>query len=240
MTVTPPRHAKTGEMVKPRVAGMSTAASASASDADAGALAQVKDLSSAAGLPDDGSGSAAGPPVEDDAGSDRKTSPSRKRSRSGLSDEFCSSFVQSKQFRAESVGAERGNAEEGEREEGVEFVQAMEEEDVKNSGKEGGNLERGSEPGSSGEEADIDSCSGGSGSGECASRRAHKLRAAVVCQDGHLPPQDQQHEGDCMVASRLLQLWTVVPLVRDRQHVGARDAPVHVASHFDERVAVPC
>lgn len=71
----------------------------------------------------------------------------------------------------------------------------------------------GSEPGSSGEEADIDSCSGGSGTGESASRRAHKLRAAVVCKDGHLPPQGQQYEGDCIVASRLVHLWTIVPVV---------------------------
>lgn len=69
-----------------------------------------------------------------------------------------------------------------------------------------------SSAGSSGEEADIDSCSGGSGSGETAARRMHKVRAAVMCKDGHVPPAVHQHQGDCMVASRLLALWNAGPM----------------------------
>lgn len=69
-----------------------------------------------------------------------------------------------------------------------------------------------SPPGSSGEEADIDSCSGGSASGEAAARRLHKARAAVVCKDGHVPPQVHHHQADCLVASRLLALWNAVPI----------------------------
>lgn len=64
--------------------------------------------------------------------------------------------------------------------------------------------------GSSGEEADIDTCSGGSD--EAAARQLHKRRAAVVCQDGHVPPAVDQHEGDCMVASKLLTLWNARPI----------------------------
>lgn len=64
--------------------------------------------------------------------------------------------------------------------------------------------------GSSGEEADIDTCSGGSD--EATGRRLHKRRAAVVCQDGHVPPAVDQHEGDCMVASKLLTLWNARPV----------------------------
>lgn len=71
-----------------------------------------------------------------------------------------------------------------------------------------------SSPGSSGEEADIDSCSAGSGSGEGVSRRLHKLRAAIVCKDGHVTPAVHQHQGDCMVASRLLALWNAAPMER--------------------------
>eukprot|EP00178_Gracilaria_changii_P010312 TRINITY_DN29_c0_g1_i1.p1 TRINITY_DN29_c0_g1~~TRINITY_DN29_c0_g1_i1.p1 ORF type:complete len:434 (+),score=44.85 TRINITY_DN29_c0_g1_i1:2370-3671(+) len=82
----------------------------------------------------------------------------------------------------------------------------------------------------SGNEADIDTCSGGSTSGEGASRRFHKTRAAVVCQDGHVPPKIHQHEGDCMVASRLLALWTAAAsepkqVAKDAQR--AKSAPVH-------------
>lgn len=94
------------------------------------------------------------------------------------------------------------------------------------------------EPGSSGEEADIDSSSGGSGTGECASRRAHKLRAAIVCKDGHVPPQGPQYEGDCMVASRLLQLWTALPVIQQYGDIVQQDIPFETAQH--ERIAVPC
>lgn len=92
-------------------------------------------------------------------------------------------------------------------------------------------------PGSSGEEADIDSCSAGSCTGEGASRRAHKLRAAVVCKDGHVPPQGQQHEGDCMVASRLLQLWTAVPAVHQHKNVGEQGS---VAAPHHGQVIISC
>lgn len=94
-------------------------------------------------------------------------------------------------------------------------------------------------PGSSGEEADIDTCSAGSGIGESASRRAHKLRTAVVCKDGHLPPQGQQHEGDCMVASRLLQLWTAVPAVPQHKNVGDQ-ASVAAPQHGHGQVVISC
>lgn len=93
------------------------------------------------------------------------------------------------------------------------------------------------QPGSSGEEADIDTCSAGSGTGESVLRRAHRLRAAVVCKDGHVPPQGQQHEGDCMVASRLLQLWTAVPIIQHRKVV--RDQGSVTTPHHGQ-VAIPC
>lgn len=80
--------------------------------------------------------------------------------------------------------------------------------------------------GSSGEEADIDSCSGGSGSGEGAVRRMHKGRAAVVCKDGHVPPAVHQYEGDCMVASRLLALWNIAPTHKGSQDEGGKAAAV--------------
>lgn len=66
-----------------------------------------------------------------------------------------------------------------------------------------------SSAGSSGEEADIDTSSGGSS--EFAARKKHKARAEFVCKDGHVPPAVQQHEGDCMVANRLLALWNATP-----------------------------
>lgn len=187
---------------------------------------------------------------------------SRKRSRCSLTDRLSSAFVQSKCARSEDgsggiadmekrgvpnsqsgIGAAtmQATGEAVAEENGDEVVSVLVEVEV-----DGGQLVTnkngicGNEPGSSGEEADIDSSSGGSGSGERASRRAHKLRAAVVCKDGHLPPQGQQHEGDCMVASRLLQLWTAVPVVREhRRTIGPRQVSMP-ESHHGERVAVPC
>lgn len=76
--------------------------------------------------------------------------------------------------------------------------------------------------GSSGEEADVDTCSGGSG--EAAARRLHKRRAAVVCQDGHVPPAVHQHEGDCIVASKLLALWNATPIAGKTFAVVAKGA----------------
>lgn len=96
----------------------------------------------------------------------------------------------------------------------------------KGDGGSGGSTEKlqNSPAGSSGEEADIDSCSGGSSSGEMATRKAHKGRTAVVCKDGHVPPAGHQHEGDCMVASRLLALWNAAPVVTKRVQVAAKES----------------
>lgn len=175
--------------------------------------------------------------AKDTSRTETKSLKSLKRSRSACTDDPLPEFVISKHRRAdESTDAIEGGSDEN--------VNTPESEVPEPKQEPGETVPRcgeriGSEPGSSGDEADIDSCSGGSGSGECASRRAHKLRAAVVCQDGHVPPQDQQHEGDCMVASRLLQLWTVVPMVTERHNVGAQDTVVR-APHYHERVPVPC
>ncbi|PXF40765.1 Protein REVEILLE 8 [Gracilariopsis chorda] len=84
-------------------------------------------------------------------------------------------------------------------------VEAQRKKDADSIGK------RSSSAGSSGNEADIDTCSALSTSGESQCRKFHARRAAVVCQDGHVPPKIQQHEGDCMVASRLLALWIAAP-----------------------------
>lgn len=91
----------------------------------------------------------------------------------------------------------------------------------------GGSCEKlqSSSAGSSGEEADIDSC-GGSASGEMATRRAHKGRAAVVCKDGHVTPAVHQHEGDCVVASRLLALWNAAPVVTKQTQAAPKETPV--------------
>lgn len=88
-----------------------------------------------------------------------------------------------------------------------------------------------SSAGSSGEEADIDSCSGGSGNNETGTRKAHKGRAAVVCKDGHVPPAVHQHEGDCMVASRLLALWNATPVVTKRPQVAPKESRAAPASN---------
>ncbi|KAI0563573.1 Myb-like DNA-binding protein [Gracilaria domingensis] len=105
----------------------------------------------------------------------------------------------------------------------IDQARALQKKDADSDGK------RSSSAGSSGNEADIDTCSGGSMSGEGASRRFHKGRAAIVCQDGHVPPKIHQHEGDCMVASRLLALWTAAPSEpkrADKDAHGAKSAPV--------------
>lgn len=98
------------------------------------------------------------------------------------------------------------------------------------------NSRAGSEPGSSGEEADIDSCSNGSGTAESVLRRAHRLRVAVVCKDGHVPPEGQQYEGDCIVASRLMHLWTLVPV--STNDTLPKDQQAHTPTNGD--VAVSC
>lgn len=86
--------------------------------------------------------------------------------------------------------------------------------------------------GSSGEEADFETSS--RGSGEAALRKIHKQRAAVVCQDGHVPPAIHQHEGDCMVASRLMALWNAVPVTRNttvgKQRPANKSATTKVAT----------
>lgn len=69
------------------------------------------------------------------------------------------------------------------------------------------------QPGSSGDEADVDTNSADSGSGEGHARRRHKARAAVVCKDGHVPPAFRQHEEDIMVARKILSLWHAAPLM---------------------------
>ena len=106
--------------------------------------------------------------------------------------------------------------------------------DKDDKGSAGSSAKQWSLAGSSGEEADIETSSGGSGSGERASRRLHKTRAAVVCQDGHLPPAVHQHEGDCMVASRLLALWTAAPVVGNPMKVGKKQPAAEVGA------PVPC
>lgn len=85
---------------------------------------------------------------------------------------------------------------------------------VVEKGEESGGVpvERVGSVGSSGEEADVDTCSGGSGTGEHTERRLHKARAAVICKDGHMPAARHQHEGDCVVARKLLALWNAAPV----------------------------
>lgn len=96
---------------------------------------------------------------------------------------------------------------------------------------------RSSSAGSSGEEADIDS-SGGSGTGEMAARRLHKGRAAIVCKDGCVPPAVDQHEGDCVVASRLVALWNAAPSVAKRTPTTPRETSA-ANSATQQKAAAP-
>jgi SHAQKYF class myb-like DNA-binding protein len=64
---------------------------------------------------------------------------------------------------------------------------------------------------SSGEEADLDSSSGNSGSEEGARRRIHKNRTAIRDLDGLVPPAAHEYDGDLLVARRILTLWNAAP-----------------------------
>jgi hypothetical protein len=77
---------------------------------------------------------------------------------------------------------------------------------------------------SSGEEGDVDSSSGNSGSGEVRERRLHQSRTAVRGSSNGVPPAAHEYDGDLLVARRILTLWNATSTAASQDPLSI-DAP---------------